>query len=215
MTENMEQFFDNRVDSYDEYMKKNVDDYNNYYSKFGEYLYKSLEKKEIKILNLGAGTGIELKVLLEYFPEAEITALDISEKMLKKLKRKFKSYKISTIKDSYLNLDKYGDKFDCIISSMTMHHYFGNKKAKIFQSIHKSLNPNGLYIEGDYFSKTEEEQDFLIKEFLDKKISEVEGHFDIPLTIENEIDLLKKSGFKSVDMIYEKNKKNHIIVARK
>jgi SAM-dependent methyltransferase len=215
MVENMEQFFDNRVDSYDDHMKKNVDDYKNYYSKFGDYLYEFTERKQIKILDLGAGTGIELENILKYFPETEITALDLSEKMLNNLKMKFENYEISTIKDSYLNLDKFSEKFDCIISSMTMHHYFGNKKKKIFQSIHNLLNNEGLYIEGDYFSRTEEEQDFLIKQFLDKKIAEEDEHFDIPLTIENEVKLLKKSGFKNVDIIYEKNKKNYIIAAKK
>jgi hypothetical protein len=50
---------------------------------------------------------------------------------------------------------------------------------------------------------------------LDKKIAEEDEHFDIPLTIENEVKLLKKSGFKNVDIIYEKNKKNYIIAAKK
>lgn len=213
--ENMKEFFNNRADSYDNHMKKNVDDYEKYYSKFGEYLYNNFKNRYIKILDLGAGTGIELKKIFKYFPESKLTALDISYEMLEKLKEKYINYNINTIKESYLYLNKLSGRFDCIISSMTMHHYFGDKKLKIFKSIYESLNVDGIYIEGDYFSKTKEEQNSLIKEFLEKNISEEDIHFDIPLTIENEIELLNKSGFEKIKIIYEYDKKNYIIAAKK
>jgi len=211
----MKEFFDNRVDSYDEYMKNNVDNYDIYYSMFGEYLNKNFYNKNINILDLGAGTGIELKNIFKHFPESKLTALDISDEMLKKLKEKYDKYNIETVKESYLRLNKLNEKFNCIISSMTMHHYFGDKKLKIFQSIYNKLKKNGIYIEGDYFSKNQYDQDKLIKEFLEKNISEEDIHFDIPLTIENEIKLLNNSGFGKIEIIYENNKKNYIITAKK
>lgn len=46
---------------------------------------------EPKILDIGAGTGLLTKFLLEKYPEAEFTLIDMSEEMLKVAKSRFDS----------------------------------------------------------------------------------------------------------------------------
>ncbi len=48
----------------------------------------SLDKETKKILDLGAGTGLELIHVFELFPSAEVTVIDISENMLEELKKR-------------------------------------------------------------------------------------------------------------------------------
>lgn len=48
----------------------------------------NLDKDTSKILDLGAGTGLELIHLFEIYPNASVTVIDISENMLNELSKR-------------------------------------------------------------------------------------------------------------------------------
>lgn len=210
----MASFFDKRVHNYDEHMKNNLNDYKNYYKVF-EDLIEINDNDIIRILDLGTGTGKELENILKNKTDVEITCVDISFEMLKKLELRYKDFseKLIIKNVSYFDFDYKNNYYDYIISSMTMHHYKYNRKLVLYKKIYDSLKNNGSYIEGDYYVSPEKELQ-LIKELEDNNFIDGEYHFDIPFSFENQKNVLYDSGFKRIEIVYE-NGENGIILCRK
>lgn len=126
--EEMKSFFDARVSDYDEHMVAILEDYDNFYKNIATPIEKT--DKPVEILDLGAGTGIELEYILEKAPNARITAVDLSEEMLKRLLNKYDGYRsqINTSADSYLSLKLTPCSFDYIVTVMSLHHLMPGKK---------------------------------------------------------------------------------------
>ena len=76
------------------------------------------KNQKFKILDIGTGSGIIPIVLKKYFPEAEISAIDFSEKALEVAKKNAKIHQteIHFIHQDYLN-SELDEKFDIIISN--------------------------------------------------------------------------------------------------
>ncbi|EOC99678.1 class I SAM-dependent methyltransferase [Caldisalinibacter kiritimatiensis] len=214
--EEMKSFFEIRADGYDEHMRNNVDSFEELYSKIAEPI--EATEEQIKILDLGCGTGLELDWIFKKAPNLLVVGIDLSEEMLNKLKDKYQSHneQITLIKDSYLTYPFEEERYDYVISVMTMHHWLEEEKMDLYRRIKDSLTEEGKYIEGDYVVNEKEEKEFLrnYKEQM-KKVDENElYHIDIPMTEEKQIRLLKEAGFKSVEVIHRADE-NKIFVATK
>jgi release factor glutamine methyltransferase len=79
---------------------------------------RSLKSEVIKILDIGTGSGIIPIVLKKHFPQAEVSAIDFSEKALKTAKRNadFHEVEINFIHQDYLNTD-LTEIYEVIISN--------------------------------------------------------------------------------------------------
>ncbi|MEN4762719.1 peptide chain release factor N(5)-glutamine methyltransferase [Chryseobacterium sp. C39-AII1] len=77
-----------------------------------------LSNAPIKILDIGTGSGVIPLVLKKYFPKAEVTSIDFSEKALETAKRNaaFHQLEVNFIHADYLN-DDLNENFDVIISN--------------------------------------------------------------------------------------------------
>lgn len=94
---------------------------------------------DLKILDIGTGSGIIAIVLKKYFPQAEITSVDFSEKALEVARKNagFHTLEINFIHDDYLNFDVQ-QNFDIIISNPP---YIGiNEESEIEHSV-KGFEP--------------------------------------------------------------------------
>jgi len=206
--ERMDEFFDKRATSYDNHMQVNVNDFENFYNKIAEPIKRTDEK--ISILDIGCGTGLELEYVFKKAPRANITCLDLSEKMLTKLEEKFEDKKaqIETRVGSYLDNNLGTKQYDYIISVMTVHHLKYGKKLKLYKNIKKALKNGGRYIEGDYVVSRQKEKK-LLKEY-EIKTASLEGadqgnyHIDIPFSLKTQKKLFIKTGFKDFHLIYKK-----------
>ncbi len=87
-------FFNEKIDTYDQVHED--------FMETKKMLAESLDKDTKKILDLGAGTGLELIHLFEMYPDASVTGVDISENMLNELsKREFANH-VKTICGDFL-----------------------------------------------------------------------------------------------------------------
>ena len=81
---------------------------------------KNLKSKiqNLKLLDVGTGSGIIPITLKKYFPDAEISAMDISEKVLEIAQKNayFHQTEIKFLQADYLNTD-LTEKYDVIISN--------------------------------------------------------------------------------------------------
>ena len=114
--EAMREFFEKRASNYDEYREKHVEHYPELYTAFGAALPGT--DRALEILDLGAGTGLELKWLFEKMPNARVTCIDISTGMLNERRRKYLKFKaqISLLETSYLKYPFESKTYDYVIS---------------------------------------------------------------------------------------------------
>lgn len=201
----MGDFFNKRADTYDEHMQEALSEgFEDYYMTLSEPM--EATKKEIKILELGCGTGIELEGIFEKCPNAFITGIDLSEGMLDILRNKYSQYsnQIDVIVDSYMTYPYEQMEYDYVLASMTMHHFLEDEKINIYKKIYEALEDGGVYIEGDYMVDQQEEQECLDYYFKRKKESDELCHIDIPFTVEHQKELLKRAGFTNITVIWKK-----------
>ncbi|MGM0421218.1 MAG: class I SAM-dependent methyltransferase [Bacillota bacterium] len=204
--EKMEDFFNARADSYDEHMADYVEDFAEFYQRIA--LPVEPTKAEVKVLDLGCGTGLELEYIFRKAPQALITGVDISKKMLALLEEKYENKKqqITSLKESYLDMVYPKNEYDYVVSVMSMHHFSPEEKTKLYKKIVHSLKPGGKYIEGDYVVDEGKEQRLLQQyrgrmereEFLREDFY----HLDIPFSLETQEDLFERAGFKFFKLIY-------------
>ena len=111
----------------------------------------SFEKKEnIKVLDLGAGTGLFSYFVCQHYPNAEFVLCDLSNAMLEEAKKRFLNYdrKITYVAKNY-STEPIEGKYDLIISALSIHHLTDLEKAELFKKIFLSLNDHGLFINAD------------------------------------------------------------------
>ena len=200
MLEKMADFFESRLDGYDEHMLTNIESADEFYP----YTAKQLPTTEnCHILDLGCGTGLELE---EYFllnPSARITGIDLSQGMLSALKKKFADKDITLICSSYFNVPLGVCSFDSAVSVESLHHFTKEEKVPLYTKLHRALKDGGYFVLTDYFSLSDEEERMhrqnLIALKAEQGIADDEFyHYDTPLTVKHETEALMKAGFSSV-----------------
>lgn len=99
---------------------------------------------DFKVLEVGVGTGANIVLMKQRFPNISITALDISEIMLEKAKSKLQSYdNISFIADAFsTNAFQATEKFDLILFSYSLSMFAENWSTAI-EDANALLKNNG------------------------------------------------------------------------
>lgn len=203
MLEKMGEFFDRRLDYYEEHQLNCIASAKEFY----RYTAKCLPMHSgCKILDLGCGTGLELD---EYFllnPTAKVTGIDLASGMLNRLREKHSDKDLNLILGSFFDVPFGTEQFDAAVSVEALHHFTADEKIPLYEKLHKSLKINGYFILTDYFALSEEEESFHRKELLRLKAEQgLEDnefyHYDTPLTVEHEIECLISAGFSSVKVL--------------
>ena len=84
------------------------------------------------IIDLGAGTGLQLIKLYKVFPNVKTTAIDISDGMLKKLEERHISDNITIINQSFFEYE-FGKDIDAVISTQALHHFDSSDKEGLYK----------------------------------------------------------------------------------
>ncbi len=213
--EKMSDFFALRVEEYDEHMLSDVEGCKEGYKKMA-----SLVPSDCRtLLDLGCGTGLELDFIFSLLPDIAVTGVDLTAAMLEKLSQKHPDKNMHLICGDYFKVDFGQERFDCAVSFQTMHHFPHTRKTELYKKIYSTLNEGGLYIECDYMVETQEEEDLWFSE--NARIRKEQGipdgefyHYDTPCTIENQIKMLARAGFSSVEQVF-RMENTTMLVAKK
>lgn len=207
--ERMTEFFEARIDEYDEHMVNDVEGCREGYELMAELIPEDCTN----LLDLGCGTGLELDYIFRKHSEISVTGIDLTQAMLDRLACKYPEKccdkSLDLICGDYFSTDFGLGRFDCAVSFETMHHFTCDKKIGLYRRICGSLKNGGVYIECDYMVDTQEEEDFFFAENdrLRKEngiTEEVFCHFDTPCTIKNQIEMLVEAGFEDVKLLFRK-----------
>ena len=203
MLEKMAEFFENRLNGYDEHMMTGIEAADEFYPFTASLLPTA---KGSRVLDLGCGTGLELEKYFLLCPSARVTGIDLSEAMLNALKKKFTDKDITLIVGSYFDVPLGENVFDAAVSVERLHHFTKDEKIPLYKKLHTALRANGYLILTDYFAATDDEEQMHRNNLnalkAEQGIRDDEFyHYDTPLTVQHETEALLEAGFASVQVL--------------
>jgi tRNA (cmo5U34)-methyltransferase len=180
-----------------------------------------------EILDVGAGTGLLSAYLLEKFPEARLTLMDISENMLDMARKRFATRPGTEYIICDYSRSDLGGPYDIICSALSIHHLSPEDKRLLFKRSFKALKIGGMFVNAD---QADGETPYFRQRYLDYWNNFLKNG---PMTEEQHAEILKRrdtldrndklsdqlswlaeAGFSDVDVVY-KNRTFIVTVARK
>lgn len=210
------QAFDETVEYYDQWMRTALPRYDELFS-IAVNLIPFERDQPIKILDLGAGTGLFSFHVWSQFPQAIFTLYDIAPKMLDVARLRFQQFPGQFQYEVVDNRDLQGaDLFDVVISSLSIHHLEHTEKQKLFSAIHTCLREGGVFINVDQVKgPTREMQDLYWTNWLAHVREQGAAEEQIQASIHrrktydkdallvDQLRWLREASFDTVDCVYK------------
>jgi tRNA (cmo5U34)-methyltransferase len=209
----LKQQFDQVAKEYDQQRRQLIPCFDDFYG-MAAYWVKTSED-EPRVLDLGAGTGLFSGFVQQKYPKAAFTLVDLSEEMLKAAKSRFEDY--SNVKYIVADYIAYPleERYDMVISSLSIHHLTDADKKRIFQKVFSLLKDGGVFVNADqaagrtpYFDERFKElwEDEIRKSDLSSEAiaSAIERRkLDCNASVSDQLSWLQEAGFADVDCVYK------------
>jgi tRNA (cmo5U34)-methyltransferase len=202
-SEDMVAFFEARAPGYEDHMRGTVEDFSDFYACVASVIPHVTSPQ---VLDLGVGTGLELDAVFDRLPHATVTGIDVSPAMLKRLSDKHRPWsdRLHLIHGSFLERDLGRDAFDTVISTMALHHWLPHIKLDLYRRIRVALRGGGVFVNGDYI-ESKLESNRRLAAFAASGVPENHSqHIDLPLTEDDEVQLLHQAGFENVTIPFRR-----------
>jgi tRNA (cmo5U34)-methyltransferase len=170
----------------------------------------------LRVLDLGAGTGLLSMFVAEKFPHARILLVDISEEMLKKAQNRFAGAgERFTFRLADFSEEPLPGRFHAVLSALAIHHLPHARKATLFHKVYDSLEDGGVFINADQVLGATPEIEARYHETWLRQVrargvsaadlaAAVERMKDDKMaTIAAQLNWLEEAGFRSVDCWYK------------
>lgn len=208
--------FNDAIDYYDDWMKKALPNYGDLF-RTAQELIPFETAKPIEVLDLGAGTGLFSKFVLEKYPAARFLLVDVADKMLDVARERFRGNPRQfefTIGD--YRMLQVAHEFDLVISSLSIHHLSHEEKQDLFRKIFSILKKPGIFInvdqirgETDYVRRLywdhwlnqvreKEPSEKKIQESIDRRME-----YDRDALLGDQLRWLGEAGFTNIDCVYK------------
>lgn len=219
---NIDEQFNLVAKEYDNNRKRFIPCFDDLYEGTTHFITSNIAKPK-RILDLGAGTGLLSYFWYQCFKESEYVLVDIAGEMLEVAKKRFAG--LENVSYQILDYAKElpVEEFDVIMSALSIHHLEDKDKEDLFLRICDKLPNGGVFINYDQFCAGSEEMNAWFDSYWEKQL-ETSGLSDLDLSrwqerrkldrecsLEAEIEMLRKSGFKEVKCIYSHQKFSVIV----
>ena len=206
--------FDDTAQTYEEGRRRLIPCFDDFYGMVMKLL-AFPPHAHIRVLDLGAGTGILSAMIAEAFPNARITLVDISSEMLALARQKLGDDRRIRYLQANIALLALPGEFDAVVSALAIHHLKDDEKHALYGDIHKSLAPGGIFINAEQVlgptAVLEKHYDDIwldevhALEVTGDELVEARRRMaeDRPATLEVQLAWLREVGFRQVDCWYK------------
>ena len=117
--------------------------------------FKDRNESRIHVLEIGPGSGITTKVLLECDPRIHVTAVDNGVKMSRAFKKNIRKWgyekRVKFIRaDIHVEIEKFKrEKFDAVASAWVIHNFERSTRLHLIAEVHRVLRKGGMFVNGD------------------------------------------------------------------
>lgn len=206
--------FDEIAEKYDVQRRKLIPCFDDFY-RSATSLVRPLAASP-RILDLGAGTGLLSSYILEQYPDAQLTLIDLSQGMLDIAKMRFgeMNANITILSGDYTAFES-DEPFDCVVSALSIHHLEDQAKQSLYERIYKLLKPGGIFVNADQIQGSTPFLDHLYRADWEAKIEATDltrealqaayerTKLDKMAPLDQQLSWLKASGFADVDCVYK------------
>lgn len=198
---------------YDDSRRRFIPCFEDYYRSTTDFIAANIRIPD-KIIDLGAGTGILTCYWYEAFPQSEFLLVDIADEMLEVAKKRFAG--LDNV--SYLSADYTGilpgNKADAVISALSIHHLEDADKESLFAAVYDSLSDGGIFVNYDQFSAGSGCMNRWFDSYWENGLSQrgLTEHdialwkerrkLDRECSVEEEMSMMRRSGFREVKCVY-------------
>ena len=214
--------FEQHAADYEAARRRLVPDHDAFYAAAVDAL--SLATRPLgRVLDLGAGTGLLARRVLDAHPEARVTLLDGAPAMLAEAENALGDRVEYLVGD--LRAELPPGPWDAVGSALAVHHLEDGDKRALFARVHAALAPGGVFINAEQVAAP-------TPALADSYARAHEAHArgagsddhewhaalgrmqaDRLATLEDQIGWLREAGFADVDAVY-KRRAFAVIVAR-
>jgi tRNA (cmo5U34)-methyltransferase len=102
----------------------------------------------LRILDLGAGTGMLSAIVAEAFPEAQFTLFDFSPSMLEQARQILGERAEVVTGDMYEGIP--AGPWDAVISALAIHHMTDRGKRSVYEAVFGELRRGGVFVNAEH-----------------------------------------------------------------
>ena len=216
------EFNQNVADVFDDMVCRSVPFYNEIHRLITDYSnYFTHHDKENLIWDLGCSTGTTIGILDQHLKDNQkscrFVGIDNSVPMVKKANEKLKSLNVKKSKIICANIEdvQIDSDVDMVIMNYTLQFIREDLRPSILKSIYKSLRPGGVFILSEKINTNDSTFHQLITDlyydykrrqgYSELEISQKREALEnvlVPLTPNQQIDLLRQAGFNHVEQAF-------------
>ena len=141
---NIKKGFDKGAKDYDSTRKKLIPCFDEFYGTALD-LIESIDKDNLKVLDLGAGTGIFSSLVFKRYPNTEFVLCDLSNAMLEEAKKGFNQ------RQQNMNWDTYHSELPFNPSALSLYKW--SPIAEELKSLDKKIVLNSVILKWDIIKK--------------------------------------------------------------
>lgn len=222
---NIEEQFNIIAKEYDSNRKKFIPCFDDYYNSTTRFILSNIATPK-RVLDLGAGTGLLSYVWYQHCPEAEYVLVDIAEDMLDVARKRFANIKTVSYQTADYAKGLPEADFDVIISALSIHHLEDEEKRSLFAQIYRKLPEGGLFVNYDQFCAGQPGMNDWFDSYWESQLgnSGLTEHditlwkerrkLDRECAVEEELEMLRESKFKTVKCVYSCQKFSVIVAGK-
>ena len=173
----------------------------------------------IRVMDLGAGTGLLGAMVAERFPRSRVTLVDLSVDMLRVARRRFAGdparFEFRTMDYARTPLPGRSRGYDLVVSALSIHHLTHGDKKELFEKVYDSLAEGGYFVNADQVQGETLEEETLYREWwfgrvraagvpeedLDAALARMRA--DRNATLPAQLAWLEEAGFERVRCAYK------------
>ena len=134
---------------YDAMRRRLIPCYDAFYGTALELIADARSSAAMRVLDLGAGTGLFSAMLLERFPTARLHLMDASADMLEQARRRFAGHPAVSFDVADMAAADLGGPWDAVASALAIHHLDDEAKQALFRRIRGTLVPGGIFVNAE------------------------------------------------------------------